>query len=513
MRGDLHRPAGHERDRLGPGRSDVGDATSRDRGLSSDHGAGVAGGYTLRRANLDRGGESEGEHPGRIALRRRLDRACAGVVRPSAADASSAPPAPAFGVPRATSFRILDRLHEPSMPDAIYLDHAATTPPDPRALAEYARLAADAFGNPSSTHRFGADALRALTDAREFLRGTLLAARLVFTSGGTEADMLGIVGSVWRRPPGRVLVGAADHPAVTALEAPLRRLNQRLTKVPVTSDGDIDPEALFDLLGSDVRAVAILHGHNELGTLARVDELVGLVRRVAPSAHVHLDIVQAYGKVPIDLDELDVDSAAVSGHKLHGPRGVGFLALSNKAEVTALIAGGGQEEGLRGGTENVAGAAALAHAADTAFSHLASTARHTGDVASAMFAALARANGGDAERLGHPDRHLPHILSLRLPGIVGSTLQERMNARGVAFSVGAACHAHDGSGGTNPVHEAIGLSRRESREVIRLSFSRTTTRAEVERAAAIFAEEIAALRAQAPRRAGAERAATEERSR
>src|SRR5690606_20892075 len=140
-------------------------------------------------------------------------------------------------------------------------------------------------------------------------------------------------------------------------------------------------------------------GHNELGTLARVDELVSLVRRVAPDAHVHVDLVQAYGKVPFDLDRLDVDSVAVSGHKLHAPRGIGMLALSSKAELTPLIPGGGQEDGLRGGTENVAGAVALARAADAAFSSLAATARHTERLAATLAEALARANDGQAERL------------------------------------------------------------------------------------------------------------------
>jgi cysteine desulfurase len=389
------------------------------------------------------------------------------------------------------------------MPEPIYLDHAATTPPDAAALAASSRVASSAFANPSSSHAFAAEPRKLLTDAREFLRGTLHAARLVFTSGGTEADFLGVVGSVWRRPPGRVLIGAADHPAVTALEPVLRRLNHRLTRVPVAADGDMEPEALFELLGSDVRAVAILHGHNELGTLARVDELVSLVRRIAPSAHVHVDLVQAYGKVAFDLDDLDVDSAAVSGHKLHAPRGIGFLALSNKTEVAALIAGGGQEDGLRGGTENVPGAVALALAADAAFSHLAAAAQHMEGLATTLHEALRDANGQAAERLGHPQRRLPHILSLRLAGIVGATLQERMSARGVAFSVGSACHAGDADA-ANPVHEAVGLPRRASREVIRLSFSRATTTDEVQRAAAIFAEEIDALRAQAPRRAAAE---------
>lgn len=381
----------------------------------------------------------------------------------------------------------------------IYFDHAATTPPDPDVIAAATQAATAAFGNPSSTHAFGAPPRRLLEDAREFLRGSLLAARVVLTSGGTEADWLGVIGAVWRRPPGRVLIGAADHPAITALEPILRRLNHRLTRVPVTADGDMDPEALFELLGADVRAVSILHGHNELGTLARIAELVELVRRVATSAHIHVDLVQAYGKVPFDLDALDADSAAISAHKLHGPRGVGMLALSSKAEITPMIEGGGQEEGLRGGTENVAGAVGLAKAAELAFSQMSATARHTTALADAMFAALRDANAGRAERLGHPERCLPHILSVRLPGIVGSTLQTRMNTRGVAFSIGAACHGD--ADHANPVHEAIGLARKESREVIRLSFSRTNTLDEVRRAADIFRAEIAALSAQAPRRA------------
>ncbi len=385
-------------------------------------------------------------------------------------------------------------------PAPIYFDHAATTPPAPEVIAAVTAAATTAFGNPSSTHGFGTAPRRLLDDAREFLRGTLLAARVVLTSGGTEADWLGVVGAVWRRPPGRVLIGAADHPAIHALEPILRRLNHRLTRVPVTSDGDMDPEALFELMGADVRAVAILHGHNELGTLARVAELVELVRRTAASAHVHVDLVQAYGKVPFDLDAVDADSAAISAHKLHGPRGIGMLALSSKAEITPLIEGGGQEEGLRGGTENVPGAVGLAKAAELAFGQLHENAQHTIALADAMFAALRDANDGRAERLGHPERRVPHVLSVRLPGIVGSTLQERMNARGVAFSIGAACHGNEQR---NPVHEAIGLQRQESREVIRLSFSRDNTQDEVQRAAQLFREELAALQAQAPRRAPA----------
>jgi len=223
----------------------------------------------------------------------------------------------------------------------IYLDNAATTQPLAEVVEAMARVQFDTFGNPSSKHAFGPPARALLDDAREFLRGTLGAAQLVFTSGGSEADQLGIVGSAAARPPGRVLLAATDHPAMLQCESLLAKWRHYVTRLPVTAHGDIAPETLFDALGDDVRTVAILHGHNELGTLSRLDELVSLVRRIAPTAHVHVDLVQTYGKLPFDLDDADVDSVAVSAHKLHGPRGVGFLALSSKAQITPLLKAGG----------------------------------------------------------------------------------------------------------------------------------------------------------------------------
>ncbi len=383
----------------------------------------------------------------------------------------------------------------------IYLDNAATTRPLP-AVADAMRDAQlELFGNPSSAHAFGPPCKRALDDAREFLRGTLGAAKLVFTSGGSEADLLGIVGSAAARSPGRVLMAASEHPASLQCAALLGRYRHHTTLLPVTSDGDIAPETLFDALGSDVRTVALLHGHNELGTLCRLNDLVELVRRTSPGAHVHVDLVQTYGKLPFDLDELDVDSVAVSGHKFHGPRGAGLLALSSTAEIAPLQLAGGQEGGLRGGTENVAGAIGLALAAEHAFTHQAATAAHTEASAHALFDAVRAAVPG-AVRLGHPERRLPHILSMRLPGVAGQTLALRCDERGVAFSTGSACHAaHDDRGqpSDNHVLAAIGLDRRAAREVVRISFAGTTTSDEVAAAAAVIAGEAQRLLASAPR--------------
>jgi cysteine desulfurase len=386
----------------------------------------------------------------------------------------------------------------------IYLDNAATTQPLPEVVEAMARVQRDEFGNPSSPHAFGGTPRKLLDDAREFLRGTVGAAQVVLTSGGSEADFLGLVGAAAARPPGRVLVAATDHPALLRCAGILGRLRHHVTTLPVTHYGDVHPEALFEHLGPDVRVLSILHGHNELGTLAEVEEMVSLVRRVAPDAHVHVDLVQSYGKIPFDLDDSGVDSVAVSAHKLHGPRGVGFLALSSVAKVEPLMVAGGQEHGMRGGTENVAGAVGLMLAAEAAFSHQHRVAEQTSAMAGRIERAVLAAIP-DAERLGHPQRRLPHILSLRIRGLVASTLLERCDARGLAFSTGAACHGQ-GPPGDNHVLSAIGLDRGAQREVLRLSFSRFTTDEEVERAIAILVEEAQLLLRASPRRARSERA-------
>jgi len=392
---------------------------------------------------------------------------------------------------------------------AIYLDNAATTRPLPEVVARMADVHADCFGNPSSPHAFGAAAQRVLTDAREFLRGTVAASSLVFTSGGSEADALGIVGSAAARPPGRVLMTASDHPAMLRTEQLLGRFRHHVTTLPVTQDGELAPEVLFDALGPDVRTVALMYGHNELGTLCRLAELVELVRRVARDAHVHVDLVQTYGKLPFTFDDFDVDSVAVSGHKFHGPRGIGFLALAGEVRLVAMQPAGGQEQGLRGGTENVAGAVGMAVAAEHCLSHHRAIAAHTEALAQLVWERL-RSALPEVQRLGHPERRLPHILSLRLPGIVGSTLQERCDARGLAFSTGSACHGSGAESAAesrrrehgparNHVLAAIGMDQRMAREVIRLSFSGENTLAEANAAADILIAEALTLLQQAPR--------------
>lgn len=383
-------------------------------------------------------------------------------------------------------------------PSPIYFDNAATTRPLDSVVAAMARAHLDLFGNPSSAHAFGPPAKKALDDAREFLRGTLNAAQLILTSGGSEADLLGIVGAAAARAPGRVLMAQTDHPAIRECAPLLGRFRHHVTELPVTRHGDVHPEVLFEALGPDVRVVAIQHGHNELGTLGDLPELVSLVRRTAPEAHIHVDLVQTYGKLPFDLDLADVDSVAVSAHKFHGPRGSGFLALSSKALLHPVHKAGGQEEGLRGGTENVAGAVGMQLAAEHALSHQVTTAAHTRALGDYIERELHK-EFADLERLGHPERRLPHVLSLRLPGVVGQTLMQRCDADGLCFSVGSACHGHDDANKDNPVLRAIGLDRQAAREVIRLSFCAANSFEEADEAIDILCHHAHELRRMAPR--------------
>lgn len=372
------------------------------------------------------------------------------------------------------------------------------------AVEAMARVQRRSFGNPSSGHGFGAAAKKQLDDARAFLTGALGAAQVVLTSGGSEADLIGVAGAAAARSPGRVLMGAADHPAVLAQQDLLSRLRHRVSLIPTDEHGCPEPERFFDMLGKDVRVVSLLYGHNELGSICELDELVESVRRVAPDAHVHVDLVQAFAKVPFDMAERDVDSVAISAHKFGGPRGVGLLALRSAARIAPLQPAGGQEGGMRGGTENVAGAAAMATAAEAYLLRLGHNADHTERLADRLCAELETVVP-DFERLGDARARLPHVLSLRLPGVQGETLLERCQRRGLAFSIGSACHgaqpegARRGKGPANPVLAAIGMDARAAREVVRFSFGPSTTEADVDTAARIAVEEIEALRAHAPR--------------
>jgi cysteine desulfurase len=383
-------------------------------------------------------------------------------------------------------------LYERAM-DAVYLDNAATTRvADEVAAAMMHALTVD-YGNPSSAHRLGGAAARLVAEARERVARSLGAeARDVyFTSGGTEANALGTLGAVDDAPGRRgrhVVVSAIEHPSVMEAARRLRERGFELTEVAPTRGGVVPVEALVAAVREDTALVSLMRVSNELGTVQPSFEAARAVKAKAPRAHFHVDAVQALGKLAVDVGAGPIDSLAISAHKIHGPKGAGALWLRRGARLTSLTVGGGQERGVRPGTENVAGAVGFGLAAE-----LAERARPE---AAARMAALrerlvagARAAFPSLRENADPAHAAPHIVSLGFPGVAAEPLLHALEHHGVYVSAGSACAAKDRK--PSAVLRAIGVP--DDVGVLRFSFGRFSDEAAVERAIAALQQALAEL--------------------
>jgi cysteine desulfurase len=383
----------------------------------------------------------------------------------------------------------------------IYLDNAASTPPAPEALAALADAARAHFANPASAHGAGAAAARALEAARAEVAAGLDAepAEIVFTSGGTEADALGVLGAARAARGRHLVVTALEHPAVMRSAEALAAEGYALDVVPPGPDGVVSAEAVVTAVRPDTAVVAVMLVQNELGTLQPVADIARRLDERLPRPrrpHLHVDAVQAFGLLRLRPRALGADSVALSAHKLHGPRGAGALWLRAGARLWPLATGGGQERGLRGGTENLPAlvgfgrAVTLARAALEAGAAAAIAARRDRLEA----AALAAVPGARLTVAGAP--RAPHIASLAFPGLPAEPLLHALEARGVYASAGSACASK--TAGPSPALKAIGLDDRTG--VLRLSLSRDTTDADVDGAAVALAAAAAEIAAGLPRR-------------
>lgn len=362
---------------------------------------------------------------------------------------------------------------------AVYLDHNATTPlrPEARRAVEAAFATT---GNPSSAHRFGRAARRAVEDAREQL-ARLVGARpdaVVFTSGGTEANALALAGAGRRR----VLVSAIEHPSVLAA-AP------GATRIPVDGDGTVDLAAFENALAADPEPalVSIMLANNETGAIQPVAKAAEIARRFG--ALVHCDAVQAAGKIAIDVRALGAHLVSLSGHKFGGPMGTGALIVDDAVSLAALIGGGGQERGRRAGTENVPGIAGLGAAAEAAWAGLDAFAR-LADWRDAL-ESRALAAAPSARVVGRGAARLPNTSCLALPGMAAETQVMALDLAGVAVGAGAACSS--GKTKASPVLAAMGLDADTAGSAIRASLGWTTGEGDIER----FIEAWTALAARA----------------
>ncbi|SEA69093.1 cysteine desulfurase family protein [Leifsonia sp. 21MFCrub1.1] len=374
----------------------------------------------------------------------------------------------------------------------IYLDAAATSPVRREVLeAMWPYLTGD-FGNPSSHHAVGESAARGLADARAAVAEWLgcRASEVTFTSGGTEADNLAVKGIALANPRGRHLVTTPiEHEAVLESVDHLVRLHGfEATIVPVGRDGLVDPAAFAAALRPDTTLASVMLANNEVGTVQPIAVLSTIAHE--HGIPFHTDAVQAAGWLPLDVRTLGVDALSVSGHKLGAPKGVGALYVKGRIPLEPVIHGGGQERGRRSGTENVAGAVALATAARLSASGLEERATAAAAARDAFVAAvLAEAPG--ASLTGHPTSRLPGTASFVFPGINGEAVLLELERRGVVSSSGSACAA--GSEDASHVLLALGYPEDVARTAVRFSWGPEVTAGQLAAVAPAVGEAVRAV--------------------
>jgi cysteine desulfurase len=368
-----------------------------------------------------------------------------------------------------------------------YLDHAATTPMRPEAVAAMLPFLTEQFGNPSGSHSVARAARTALDEARESVAADLGAdpGDVVFTGGGTEADNLALAGVVARRG-GTVVCSAVEHHAV--LET-CRALGGDV--VAVHGDGTVDLDALAESLGPAVSVVSVMLVNNEVGTIQPLGEVVSLVRERAPQALVHTDAVQGVPWLDVASLASGADLVAVSAHKFGGPKGVGALVVRSGAQIGPVIHGGGQERDRRSGTHNVAGIVAMAAALRATVASRADTVATAGSLRERLAdGLLARVPG--AVETGRRQTKVAGNCHLCFPGVESETLLVVLDEAGVCASAGSACS----SGAVEPSHVlvAMGLGPAEAGSSLRLSLGAGTREADVDLALEVIPKAVADLR-------------------
>ena len=379
---------------------------------------------------------------------------------------------------------------------AIYLDHAATTSMRDEVREAMRPYESERFGNPSSSHRWGRQARGALEESRERVASAIGARRteIVFTGGGTEADNLAVLG-IWRRhgAPGRwIACSAIEHSAVRGAVERAAGEGAGTQTLGVDGHGVVDPGGLDEALRLPTVLVAVMWVNNEVGTIQPVERLASVCRE--QGVLFHTDAVQAFGRTPIRVDRVACDTLALSAHKIGGPKGIGCVFVRTGVELEPLSRGGGQESGLRPGTQNVAAAVGFARAAELAVAELEIERARLRALRDLLEAEL-RAHCPDLVVNAAGAERAPHVVNVSIPGIAPDALVIGLDLEGVAASAGSACH----SGSHEPSHVLTAMGRTvEGEAAARLSLGHSTTEADVRDAAERFGRVVRRLRTVPP---------------
>jgi cysteine desulfurase len=371
----------------------------------------------------------------------------------------------------------------------IYLDWAASAPLEPAALAAVAETATASHANPSSPHPAGRAASAALEESRRSIRVLLGGGEIVFTSGATESNsllLLSVLDRARSAPDRRpvVVVSGIEHASVHDQAQRLAALGAACRVVGAGPDGRVQPRDVAAAVDGDTAVVSVMLVNNETGVVQPVAEIARAVREAAGMRRVivHTDAVQAFGKLPFSPGALDVDAASVSAHKIGGPRGIGALWLRAGLSLTVLAAGGGQERGMRPGTENVAGAAGFAAAAEARLARLAADAARARNLAARLVRGLASVPGvrlfPASRAAGESDLFSPWIVCFGFPPLPGEVVVRLAGEHGICIASGSACSSRKKI--RTRVLEAMGLDRRTALSAVRVSTGPATTEAEID---------------------------------
>ncbi len=353
----------------------------------------------------------------------------------------------------------------------IYLDNNATTPVAPEVSSAMDKCLRDTFGNPSSSHKFGVTAKKAVETAREQVAGLVNAKadEIFFTSGGTEANNMALIGTAMKYKSGHIITSCIEHPSVMNPLKHLESLGFNVTYLPVNKYGMVTASDVLRNINKNTILISIMHSNNETGSI----QPVNAIGKVAKSIGItfHCDAAQSVGKVPVNVNSLNVNLLTIVSHKFYGPKGIGALYIKNGTSIKPIIYGASHEHGIRPGTENVAGIVGLGKASSLAkkeMKHRTESMKHLSQI---LHGELQK-NIPGVKLNGHASRRLPNTLNISFPNVSGASLLSR-SGKEIAASTGSACHA--GKLTPSDVLTAMGISDRDALSSLRISLGRSNT--------------------------------------
>lgn len=377
----------------------------------------------------------------------------------------------------------------------VYFDNSATTRCYDSVKDIVVKAMTEDFGNPSAMHLKGVEAEKYIKSSAESLARLLKVQEkeILFTSGGTESDNLALIGAAFanKRSGNHIITTSVEHPAVSQPALFLQEQGFEVTYLPVDSRGVVKMDALKAVLREDTILVSVMYVNNEVGAVMPVEEIAALVHEKSPKALFHVDAIQAFGKYRIYPKKMGIDLLSVSGHKIHGPKGVGFLYINEKAKIQPQILGGGQQGGMRSGTDNVPGIAGLGAAAVEIYKNLEENVENMYRLKEHIAQGLEKI--GDIRINGMDLREgAPQILSISVMGVRSEVLLHSLEERGIYVSAGSACSSHKRK--PSATLAAMGMSKDQIESTVRLSFCEENTIGEADYFLQVMGELVPMLR-------------------